>query len=106
MAYIDIREHVKYLKFGYGRATDQLNIKIKAGLITREEALMLVKKIDGCVSEENIIRFCEFVEIERSYCDTLSIDRFVNKNYLRKKIMNGNLNLKDIDNEQEAFWAS
>ena len=31
MQFIDIREQIKYLKFGYGRATDQLNIEIRAG---------------------------------------------------------------------------
>ena len=39
MKYIDIRERVKYLKYGYGRATDQLNIAIRSNLISRKKAL-------------------------------------------------------------------
>ena len=56
MSFIDIREHIKYLKFGYG-ATDQLNIEIRSGHITRAEALDKALKIDGDVSEENIKDF-------------------------------------------------
>lgn len=78
MLFIDIREHVKFLKFGYGRATDQLNIEIRAGAITRADALKIVQEIDGKVSQENIEKFCEFVDISRTYFDELT-DRFVNK---------------------------
>ena len=83
MAFIDIREHVKFLKFGYGRATDQLNIKIRAGIISRDEALKEAKEVDGVVFEQNIDLFCEFVEITRSYYDIL-IDRFANKKLFEK----------------------
>ena len=83
MLYIDIREHVKYLKFGYGRATDQLNIQIRSGKISRSEALELVKERDGVVSEENIEKFCAYLDITRNYFDSL-IDRFANKNLFEK----------------------
>lgn len=83
MEFIDIREHIKYLKFGYGRATDQLNIEIRSGQITREDALQKVRSLDGRVSEESIKRFCEYVNINRNYFDIL-IDRFVNKNLFVK----------------------
>lgn len=84
MSFIDIREHIKYLKFGYGRATDQLNIEIRSGHITRAEALDKALKIDGDVSEENIKRFCKYLDINRNYFDIL-VDRFVNKNIFEKK---------------------
>ena len=83
MSFIDIRDHIKYLKFGYGRATDQLNIRIRAGYLTREDGLKLVKKIDGKVSENNIERFCKYVEITRDYYEIL-VERFVNKNLFTK----------------------
>ena len=35
MKYIDIREHIKYLKYAYVRATDKLNILIRSNSITR-----------------------------------------------------------------------
>ena len=83
MAFIDIREHVKYLKFGYGRATDQLNIAIRSGRITRAEALAKVNDIDGEVAPESIEKFCEYVGITRNYYDIL-VERFVNKNLFTK----------------------
>ena len=84
MSFIDIREHIKYLKFGYGRATDQLNIEIRSGNITRAEALDKALKIDGDVSDENIKRFCQYLDINRNYFDIL-VDRFVNKNIFERK---------------------
>ena len=42
-----IHDYFKYLKFGFARATDQLCYMIRRNKITREEALNLVKKIEG-----------------------------------------------------------
>lgn len=84
MEFIDIREHIKFLKFGYGRATDQLNIEIRAGTRTRLDALGLVKRVDGCVSENNISKFCEYIGISRQHYEVL-IDRFVNTNLFEKR---------------------
>ena len=83
MQFIDIREHIKFLKFGYGRATDQLNIQIRAGDISRYDALKIAKEIDGDVSPENIDRFCEYIDISRQYFDIL-LERFVNKKLFEK----------------------
>ena len=83
MEFIDIREHIKFLKFGYGRATDQLNILIRSGNLTRAAALDIVREIDGAVSEESIEKFCNFVGITKLYYETL-IDRFVNKSLFEK----------------------
>ena len=92
MRFIDIRESIKYLKYGYGRATDQLNIQIRDNLISREEALKIVKKIDGKVSKNNIYKFCNYLNI--------SIDEYQNivNNFVNKELFylsnNGNWKLK------------
>lgn len=39
-------DYLKYLKFGYGRATDDATIDIRQGRMTREEAIEVVKKYD------------------------------------------------------------
>lgn len=83
MQFIDIREHIKFLKFGYGRASDQLNMEIRSGEMKREDALKLVKRIDGKVSEKNIKNFCTYIEISRSEFDAI-IDDFVNKELFEK----------------------
>ncbi|MFC1808213.1 N-acetyl sugar amidotransferase [Candidatus Omnitrophota bacterium] len=38
---------LKYLKFGYGRATDHASLCIRQGIMTREEGIDMVKKFDG-----------------------------------------------------------
>ncbi len=39
-------DYLKYLKFGYGRATDDASTLIRAGIITREEGIELVRRYD------------------------------------------------------------
>ena len=42
-----IHDYFKFLKFGFGRATDQLNLMIRRGRISREEGLALARRHDG-----------------------------------------------------------
>lgn len=42
-----IHEYLKYLKYGYGRATDQASILIRRGLLNRSQALPIVSEKDG-----------------------------------------------------------
>jgi len=40
-------DYLKYLKFGYGRATDDAGTLIRLGMMTREEGIEMVKRHDG-----------------------------------------------------------
>jgi len=42
-----IHDYFKYLKFGFGRATDIACLHVRRGRITRDDAIELVKKHDG-----------------------------------------------------------
>ena len=42
-----IHDYFKYLKFGFGRATDLVNNQIRRNIISREDGLEIVKKHDG-----------------------------------------------------------
>src|SRR6185369_10046783 len=42
-----IHDYFKYLKFGFGRATDLACLHLRRGRLTRADALTLVKKHDG-----------------------------------------------------------
>jgi len=65
---MNLHDYLKFLKFGYGRATDSASIEIRNGSITREEGLRLVERYDGKYPKECIERFCsEF---------NLSLDEF------------------------------
>ena len=58
----DVHDYLKYLKFGYGRATDDASMEIRHGRMTREEGLELVKYYDA--REPSTLQF---------YCDFLGI---------------------------------
>ncbi len=83
MKFIDIRESIKFLKYGYGRATDQLNIAIKSNLISRKKALKLADKIDGKVDQKNITHFCKYLKISKEKYNEI-MDSFVNHNLFVK----------------------
>jgi hypothetical protein len=68
-----LHHYMKFLKFGYGRATDHACEDIRAGRLSREEAKQLVRKHDSePVSEPFIQRFIDFVGISRrTFDDTI-----------------------------------
>jgi len=47
-----LHDYMKFLKYGYGRATDQLNIEIRNGRMERDEALRLARKLEGKLPKE------------------------------------------------------
>ena len=55
-----LHDYMKFIKFGYGRATDHASKDIRAGRITRDEAILLVKKYDEQIPND-IDRWCEYV---------------------------------------------
>lgn len=59
--FVDIHDHLKYLKYGFGRCTDQACIDIRHGRLSREEAMELVRKYDHEV--ETVKEFCFFLGI-------------------------------------------
>lgn len=43
----DVHDYLKYLKFGYGRATDDVSTEIRHGRMTREDGIELVQEYDA-----------------------------------------------------------
>lgn len=43
----DIHDYLKFLKFGYGRATDDASMEIRHGRMTREEGIAMVNRYDS-----------------------------------------------------------
>src|SRR5690606_8923874 len=103
-----IHDYFKFLKFGFGRATDIACLHVRRGRITRQDALQMVKRHDGKfpwtylgVPIEQILEplgmgLDEFVEI---------CDRFTNKSIFRTdgrdnlvKDRHGNLTKLNDDN--------
>lgn len=60
----DVHDYLKYLKFGYGRATDDASMEIRHGRMTREEGIALVKYYDA--REPSTLQvYCDFLEITK-----------------------------------------
>ena len=60
----DVHDFLKYLKFGYGRATDDASMEIRHGRMTREDGIEMVKRYDA--REPSTLQ---------SYCDFLGISK-------------------------------
>lgn len=61
----DVHDYLKYLKFGYGRATDDASMEIRHGRITREEGMRLIHEYDS--TEPSTLEFyCDFLGITKS----------------------------------------
>ena len=58
----DVHDYLKYLKFGYGRATDDASMEIRHGRLTREEGIELVKQYDH-VRPSTLDTYLDFLEI-------------------------------------------
>ena len=54
---------MKYIKFGFGRATDDASHEVRDGHISREEAVSLVKRYDGEFPERYFQDFLDYLEI-------------------------------------------
>jgi len=73
-----LHDYMKYLKYGYGRATDQLCIEIRDRRMTREEAVKLVGQFEGKIPWKYAPDFFAYIGItEKEFLDNL--DRFTNK---------------------------
>ena len=60
----DVHDYLKYLKFGYGRATDDASTEVRHGRMTREEALAMVEKYDS-KEPDSLEYYCEFMGISK-----------------------------------------
>lgn len=60
-----IHDYLKYVKFGYGRCTDHASKDIRAGILSRQEGIELVKQYDH-VLPEDLIRWLKYVDMDES----------------------------------------
>ncbi len=107
-----IHDYFKFLKFGFGRATDIACLHIRRGRITREDGLALIQKHDGkfpwSYLEKSIEEILEPLDL--SLDQFISIcDRFTNKKLFLKdargnliKDRHGNLTKINYDNIEEG----
>jgi N-acetyl sugar amidotransferase len=60
----DVHDYLKYLKFGYGRATDDASMEIRHGRMSREEGIAMVKRYDAN-EPSTLDYYCEFLGITK-----------------------------------------
>jgi N-acetyl sugar amidotransferase len=60
----DVHDFLKYLKFGYGRATDDASMEIRHGRMTREEGIEMVRKYDAR-EPSTLQTYCDFLCITK-----------------------------------------
>jgi N-acetyl sugar amidotransferase len=56
-----IHDWLKYVKFGYGRASDHACKDIRAGRMTRDEGIEMVRRYDGVKPRTDLERWLEYV---------------------------------------------
>jgi len=64
--FVSINLMLKYYKFGFGRATDQVNEKIRNKILSRDEGISIVEKYDGVCGEQIINNYCKYVGITKN----------------------------------------
>jgi N-acetyl sugar amidotransferase len=76
--FVGVHDYLKFLKFGFGRATDHASIDIRNERISREEGIELVRKYEGKVPRRYLQEYLQFVGMtEDEFYETL--DAFTNK---------------------------
>ena len=74
---------LKYPKFGHGCATDYTSRYIRYGLLTREEAINIVKKRDHLLDVNCVRDFCQFTGYRESEFWNI-IDKFYDRDLFEK----------------------
>lgn len=89
-----LHDYLKYVKYGFGRATDNACLDVRLGYIDREEAVRLVSKYDGIPPKKAIKEYLNYTGFTEEEFYKI-VDSYTNKRIF-KRDENGNF-LKDID---------
>jgi len=75
--------YLMYLKFGFGRATQDAGIEIRRGAMTREQAVNLVSIYDNCPPTDSFGSYAAYYNISMDDFHR-TIDKFANKDLFSK----------------------
>lgn len=78
-----LHAYLMYLKFGFGRATQDAGIEIRRGSMTRDQALNLVKMYDNAYPHDLIDTYLEYYKMTKEEFDTV-LDKYANKDLFEK----------------------
>jgi len=74
---VSLHDYLKFVKYGFGRATDHACIDIRNKRLTRAEGLELVKKYDGKYPHYGVSEFMNYSGMTKKEVDDI-IDSFTN----------------------------
>jgi len=66
-----IHDYLKFIKFGYGRGTDHVSKDIRAGRLTRDEGIRLIRKYDH-VKSSDLFRWLDYVGMSEDEFDRIA----------------------------------
>ena len=72
-----------YLKFGFGRATQDAGIDIRRGAMTRDQAIQLASLYDNELPEEYIQGYLDYYQMSRDEFDNV-LKKWVNKDLFKE----------------------
>ena len=73
-----------YLKFGFGRATQDAGIEIRRGAMTREQGVNLVRLYDGHYPDDYIKTYLNYYQMTKEEFENV-LDKWVNKELFEKE---------------------
>ena len=79
-----LHAYLMYLKFGFGRATQDAGIEIRRGAMTRDQAISLVNLYDNNYPENFLELYLDYYKMDEDQFNTI-IDKWVNKELFEKK---------------------
>lgn len=74
---VGLHDYLKFVKYGFGRATDHVCIDIRNNRLTREEGLKLIKQFDGKYPHYAVSEFMKYSGLSKNEIDN-TIDSFTN----------------------------
>jgi N-acetyl sugar amidotransferase len=78
-----LHAYMMYLKYGFGRATQDAGIEIRRGSMTRDQALNLVKMYDNAYPANLIDTYLEYYHMTKQEFDNV-LDAYANKSLFEK----------------------
>ena len=81
-----------YLKFGFGRGTQDVGIDIRRGALSRDQGKQLAQMYDNHFPLEYLDSYLDYETIKQEFMNVFDVH--VNKELFKKKEIYGCLNLK------------
>jgi len=62
--FVIVNQVLKQLKLGFGKASEQCSGMVRAGVMSREEAIELARKYDGKCAHRYLKAFCDYIGVD------------------------------------------